>query len=199
MRPDEDACPASMIMDNRRLCTGLDMPEGPVALPDGKLALVEMGHARKSLTIVSPDGSRNLLCRHGGDPNGLAIDGDGCFWMAGGPGGSVTRIAPTGELLMNISPDHGRDRKGLEAYYCLIHGVFAFMRVGHRRGFSIDGGIAAIAYKDDGPLRQPAPDLPQGLPRPIQHGLMRAYLSGGVTFRGCQQTQERQSPDTLRK
>jgi len=84
------------------------MPEGPVALPDGRLALVEMGHARKSLTIVSPDGARHLLCRHGGDPNGLAIDGDGCFWMAGGPGGSVTRIAPTGALLMSISPDHGR-------------------------------------------------------------------------------------------
>jgi len=31
------------------------MPEGPVALPDGKLALVEMGHASKSLTIVSPE------------------------------------------------------------------------------------------------------------------------------------------------
>lgn len=102
--PDDDR-PAS---SNALLCVQLAMPEGPVALLDGSIALVEMGESRKSLSIVSPDGSHRILCRHGGNPNGLAIDGDGCFWVAGGPDQSIMRIAPDGELLMQITGDGER-------------------------------------------------------------------------------------------
>ena len=86
---------------------GLSHPEGPVVLADGRIALVEMGDDRKSVVIVSADGGRITVTEHAGNPNGLAIDGDGCFWVAGGPGQSLVRLSPSGETLMRI--DGGAD------------------------------------------------------------------------------------------
>ena len=87
----------------------VSQPEGPVVLDDGRIVLVEMGPERKSVTIVSPDGGRQTIIEHAGNPNGLAIDGDGCIWVAGGPGQSLIRLTPSGQTLLRIDSDGERE------------------------------------------------------------------------------------------
>ena len=62
-------------MSLRELATGLRFPEGPVAMEDGSVIVVEMGAGR--ITRVKPDGSKQLIAEPGGGPNGLAIGPDG--------------------------------------------------------------------------------------------------------------------------
>ncbi|PSJ43433.1 SMP-30/gluconolactonase/LRE family protein [Allosphingosinicella deserti] len=89
---------------NTILCAGLCEPEGPVALADGSVALVEMGAERASVTLVAADGRRRALASPGGRPTGLAIDGDDHFWVAGG-GDCLLRIAPDGRVVMRLDGD----------------------------------------------------------------------------------------------
>src|SRR5690606_3166255 len=53
-------------------------PEGPVALPDGSVLVVEI--AAGTLTRVEPDGTKTVVAKLGGGPNGAAIGPDGrCY------------------------------------------------------------------------------------------------------------------------
>lgn len=62
----------------REITTGLRFPEGPVALPDGSVLVVEI--ARGTLTRVMPDSRKIAVATLGGGPNGAAIGPDGrCF------------------------------------------------------------------------------------------------------------------------
>jgi len=56
---------------------GLRFPEGPVAMPDGSVLLVEI--ERKTLSRVTPDGRIHVVASLGGGPNGAAM----------GPGGKI--------------------------------------------------------------------------------------------------------------
>jgi gluconolactonase len=56
---------------------GLRFPEGPVAMPDGSVVLVEI--ERKTLSRVTPDGRIHVIANLGGGPNGAAM----------GPGGKI--------------------------------------------------------------------------------------------------------------
>ena len=65
-------------MSFREVTRGLRFPEGPVAMPDGSVLLVEI--ARQTLTRVWPDGSQEIVAETGGGPNGAAIGPDGkCY------------------------------------------------------------------------------------------------------------------------
>lgn len=60
------------------LTSGLMMPEGPIAMPDGSLLAVELLGGR--LTRITADGSRTTVADLGGGPNGAAIGPDGrCY------------------------------------------------------------------------------------------------------------------------
>jgi gluconolactonase len=59
---------------------GLAFPEGPVALDDGSVLLVEI--ARGALTRVGADGRSEVLVQLGGGPNGAAIGPDGACYIA---------------------------------------------------------------------------------------------------------------------
>jgi gluconolactonase len=62
----------------RTLAEGLDFPEGPVALADGSLLFVEIFAG--TLARVTPDGTKTIVARPGGGPNGAAIGPDGrCY------------------------------------------------------------------------------------------------------------------------
>ena len=62
----------------REITTGLLFPEGPIAMPDGSVVLVEI--ARRTLTRVLPDGKQEIVATPGGGPNGAAIGPDGkCY------------------------------------------------------------------------------------------------------------------------
>ena len=64
-------------MSVREITTGLQFPEGPVAMEDGSVILVEI--AAGKITRVKQDGSKQTIATPGGGPNGAAI----------GPGGDL--------------------------------------------------------------------------------------------------------------
>jgi len=63
---------------------GLRFPEGPVALPDGRVLLVEI--ARGTITEVAPDGTQRIVATPGGGPNGAALGPDGALYICNNGG-----------------------------------------------------------------------------------------------------------------
>ena len=64
--------------DFREIATGLRFPEGPIAMPDGSVILVEIAASR--LSRILPDGTISVIAETGGGPNGAAIGPDGrCY------------------------------------------------------------------------------------------------------------------------
>jgi gluconolactonase len=59
------------------IASGLRFPEGPIAMPDGSVILVEI--ARRTLSRVTADGTVHVIATLGGGPNGAAM----------GPGGRI--------------------------------------------------------------------------------------------------------------
>lgn len=65
-------------LEGELLTTALAFPEGPIAMPDGSVLVVEIMGGR--LTRVSPDGELEAIADVGGGPNGAAIGPDGhCY------------------------------------------------------------------------------------------------------------------------
>ena len=62
-------------MQFREIASGLRFPEGPIAMPDGSVILVEI--ERRTLSRVEPDGRVTVIAETGGGPNGAAIGPDG--------------------------------------------------------------------------------------------------------------------------
>lgn len=58
-------------MDIELVADGLFFPEGPIAMADGSVILVEIGGQR--VTRVRPDGSKETVAEVGGGPNGAAV------------------------------------------------------------------------------------------------------------------------------
>jgi len=86
-------------MDRLVLCNDLQEPEGPVCLPDGQIYVVEMAHTRNCVSRIDVHGRRHLIGHPGGRPNGLAIDGDGNLWVAGGDDQRLVCMGPDGTIL----------------------------------------------------------------------------------------------------
>ena len=57
------------------IASGLRFPEGPVAMPDGSVILVEIAAGR--VTRIRADGSTETVAETGGGPNGAAFEGLG--------------------------------------------------------------------------------------------------------------------------
>ena len=68
----------------RVVATGLQFPEGPVAMDDGSVVLVEIAAGR--ITRVQPDGSTTTVAEPGGGPNGLAVGPDGALYVTNNGG-----------------------------------------------------------------------------------------------------------------
>ena len=66
-------------MNFRELATGLRFPEGPVAMDDGSVIVVEI--ASKKITRVKKDGKTQTIANVKGGPNGLAIGPDGALYV----------------------------------------------------------------------------------------------------------------------
>jgi sugar lactone lactonase YvrE len=65
--------------DFTEITSGLRFPEGPIAMPDGSVILVEMFGPR--ITRVLPDGSKQTVAEIVGGPNGAAIGPDGALYL----------------------------------------------------------------------------------------------------------------------
>ena len=78
------------------ITSGLRFPEGPIAMPDGSVILVEMFGPR--ITRVQPDGTKETVAEIPGGPNGAAIGPDGALYICNN-GGCFTPV-DLGELLL---------------------------------------------------------------------------------------------------
>jgi len=86
--------------DLKILATGLQFPEGPVALDDGSVLFVEIAAGR--LSRLRPDGRVETVATPGGGPNGAAIGPDGACYVCNN-GGMQWHTDPSGGLY-----PHGR-------------------------------------------------------------------------------------------
>ena len=66
------------------VASGLRFPEGPVALPDGSVVLVEM--MGRCITRIMPDGTKQTVAKIAGGPNGLALGPDGALYLCNNGG-----------------------------------------------------------------------------------------------------------------
>jgi gluconolactonase len=78
---------------------GLQFPEGPIAMADGSVVLVEI--QRQTLTRVRPDGRTEVIAELGGGPNGAAVGPDGAVYVTNN-GGFQWATRPDG-----INAPHG--------------------------------------------------------------------------------------------
>ncbi len=78
------------------IASGLRFPEGPIAMPDGSVILVEMFGPR--LTRVLADGTTETIAEIEGGPNGAAIGPDGALYLCNN-GGTFTPLEVNGMLV----------------------------------------------------------------------------------------------------
>ncbi len=158
-------------MSNLRvLATGLEFPEGPIALPDGSVVLVEIRAQR--LTRVWPDGRKETVAQIPGGPNGAAMGPDGkCYicnnggfgWiptrsgmlMPGAPkpseylGGSIQRVDLVSGRIETLATHCGEHPlKGPNDLVFDKQGGLWFSDLGKRRARDMDFG--AVYYLKPG-------------------------------------------------
>lgn len=84
------------------LAEGLRFPEGPIAMPDGSVILVEI--ARGTLTRVV-DGETEVIVKLGGGPNGAAMGPDGYCYVCNN-GGFQWNETADGRLFPGLEPEN---------------------------------------------------------------------------------------------
>lgn len=157
------------MMPMRVLAEGLQFPEGPVALTDGSLLVVEIRSG--TLTRVAPDGSREVVARLGGGPNGAALGpDDACYvcnnggfeWHVGPDGrvwpglkaasytgGSIQRVdLRTGDVRVLYDACGPHQLRGPNDIVFDAHGGFWFTDLGKRDARSMDHGGVYYAQPD---------------------------------------------------
>lgn len=77
------------------IASGLGYPEGPVAMADGSIVLVELQAG--TLTRIAPDGTRSVIAALGGSPNGVAVGPDGRFYVCNSGGFDFVYFSPDGK------------------------------------------------------------------------------------------------------
>ena len=157
------------------LATGLRFPEGPVAMDDGTVLLVEI--ERGTLSRVSPDGTVDVVADCGGGPNGAAIGPDGAVWITNnggcfefvdlggmlvpGPvpsswsGGCIQKVDPTSGSVQTVYTEC--DGRPLRAPNDLVfdrHGGFWFTDHGVRLERSSDRTGVFYAAADGSSIRE---------------------------------------------
>ncbi len=160
----------------RILATGLQFPEGPVAMPDGSVLLVEI--ARETLTRVHPDGRTEVAARVPGGPNGAAVGPNGQVFLCNNGGFSWIRehgthrptTQPDGYecgRIEVVDPGSGRverlydrcDGQMLRGPNDLVfdaHGGFWFTDLGKRRARDLDWGAVYYARADGSAIHEAA-------------------------------------------
>jgi gluconolactonase len=152
----------------RVMAAGLSFPEGPVAMRDGSVVLVEI--ERQTVSRVLADGTVQVIARTGGGPNGLAAGPDGAFYVCNNGGfawrlemgllrpamqasdylgGRIERVDP-GTGTVSVLYDHcGANRlNGPNDLVFDTHGGFYFTDLGKTRARDRDHGVIYYALAD---------------------------------------------------
>jgi gluconolactonase len=157
------------------MTTGLQFPEGPIAMADGSVILVEIQAAR--LTRVAPDGHKTMVAQMSGGPNGAAAGPDGKIYVCnnGGfnwaddpvhgtrpmgqaddySGGRIERVDPkTGKIETLYTTCDGHALRGPNDLVFDAHGGFYFTDLGKTRAREIDRGGVYYAKADGSSITQ---------------------------------------------
>ena len=192
------------------IASGLSFPEGPVALPDGSVVVVEMFGER--VTKVHADGTTELVAEVPGGPNGLAVGPEGALYLCnngrtftpvdlGGVvvpgafdrdrylGGSIQRIGLDGTVTTLYTECDGRPLRGPNDLVMDGHGGFYFTDHGivdSRRARTADLTAIYHASCDGSRIREIAfpTHSPNGIGvSPDGHTLYYAETFTGRVFR----------------
>lgn len=160
-------------MKFREIASGLQFPEGPIAMDDGSVLLVEI--ARGTLSRVTPDGRVSVVADLGGGPNGAAIGPDGAVYVCnnGGfhwhteadgtlrpmaqaadySGGRIERVhLATGRTERLYEQVDGRGLRGPNDLVFDAHGGFYFTDLGKGRAHDMDMGAVYYGRPDGSPV-----------------------------------------------
>jgi gluconolactonase len=155
------------------LASNLRFPEGPVALSDGSLVVVEIAAGR--LTHIHPDGRTQVVASMGGGPNGAALGPDGALYLCnnGGfrwadedgqlvpigrsddySGGRIERVdASSGEVRVLHRLTQRGALSGPNDLVFDSEGGLWFTELGHVAEDSIERGAVCYAPAGGGPAR----------------------------------------------
>jgi gluconolactonase len=157
-----------------QLASGLRFPEGPVAMPDGSVILVEI--ARQTLSRVTPDGTVHVIATLGGGPNGAALGPGGRIYVTNNGGFNWVerpgKLFPTtqpadyaGGRIQVVDPENGKsetlydacDGLRLRGPNDLVFdraGGFWFTDLGKRRERDTDVGSVYYAKADGSMIKE---------------------------------------------
>jgi gluconolactonase len=158
----------------REITTGLRFPEGPIAMPDGSVILVEI--ERGTLSRVTPDGKIEVVAETGGGPNGAAMGPDGKIYICNNGGfkwsheGGLTRTVgqaddysggriervdlSSGAVEVLYDSCDGRPLKGPNDIVFDKNGGFWFTDLGKVRERDMDRGGIYYARADGSMIRE---------------------------------------------
>lgn len=158
----------------KEIATGLRFPEGPVAMSDGSVLVVEI--ERGTLSRVRPDGTVDVIATTGGGPNGAAIGPDKRCYVCNN--GGFRWVERDGELIPGLQGDEyqgGRieaidlrtgavevlythsDQGPLRGPNDIVfdaYGGFWFTDLGKTRETDMDRGVVCYARADGTECRQ---------------------------------------------
>ena len=161
-------------MDFEVVTEGLAFPEGPVAMADGSVVLVEI--KRQTLTRVRPDGRQEVIAELGGGPNGAALGPDGAVYVCNNGGfewmeaegltlphgtphdyktGSIQRVdLDTGEATTLYDSCDGRPLRGPNDIVFDKAGGFWFTDLGKSDGDRMQMGHLLYAKPDGSMIKR---------------------------------------------
>ncbi len=185
------------------IASGLQFPEGPIWLSDGRVLVVEIRSG--TLAAVSPDGSIERVATTGGGPNGAAIGPDGHVYVCNNGGfewhdvaglvipgaqpadyigGRIQRVdLDTGEVEDLYTDVDGHPLRGPNDIVFDADGGFYFTDHGKSRAREVDKSGVYYATSDGSSIRELAYGMSQANGIALSRDGSQLYVAETTTGR----------------